>query len=454
MKKIQLIFVLFLLLISGQRAWTKEVPNGDADVIWSIPSYNDTLYSGPEYSDILYRWFNDAVLHPINGNIIAACNHEIWELDINNGQRLRKFEEGQFIGYEYEFWRINITPDGKKVLTGPGHNHKGILIWDYETGKIIDNYDDGGTFSPSVGAYPDNTRCLFFSENKSIGQYNLIIYDFEQKKVLKKQNISPRSPYEMVMSKDGKYILMGLSAPGHGPDPRLTFQVELWDAETLTMVKRYAEFPSGSDGIMEVRISNNNQYIAFRQGNFLHLHDFEGTRMYIPGVTSDGSSFNDSLCFSLCFSNDSKKIIVFTKNGTKFNTNIYDLATRNHVYQYSTPSHFIRTTTDNKLLLQTIPTTLYSNKWYLTDVKSEPEATGIIKRIEYINNAINIELHTPMMVDRMIITDIEGRILNEDRGPQPVDNRIKIEMILPSGNYILKLISQGKEYTNKFVIVR
>ncbi len=345
---------------------------------------------------------------------------------------------------------------GKKVLTGPGHNHKGILVWDYETGKIIDNYDDGGTFNDNVGAYPDNTRCLFFSENTSIGQYNLIIYDFEQKKVVKKQNISPRRPTEMVMSKDGKYILMGLSAPAPGADPRRTFQVELWDAETLTMVKRYAEFPSGSDGIWEVRISNNNQYIAFRQGNYLHLHDFEGTRMYIPGVTSDGSSFNDSLCITMCFSNDSKKIIVYTKNNTDINNSIYDLATRNHVYQYSTYSYIIITTTDNKLLLHDRwgPTILYSNKWYLTDVQSEPEATGIIKRIDYINNAINIELHTPMMVDRMIITDIEGRILNDDRGPQPVDNRIKIEMILPSGNYILKLISQGKEYTNKFVVVR
>jgi len=441
-RKLSLAAFFLVLLISGQRAWTKEVPNGDADVIWSIPKLPDTLR----------RWFNDAVLHPINGNIIAACNHEIWELDINNGQRIRKFEEGQFIGLEYEFFGINITPDGKKVLTGPGHNHKGILIWDYETGKIIDNYDDGGTFSPNVGAYPDNTRCLFFSENTSIGQYNLIIYDFEQKKVVKKQNISPRSPYEMVMSKDGKYLLMGLSAPAHGPDPRQTFQVELWDAETLTMVKRYAEFPSGVNGIWEVKISNNNQYIAFRQGNFLHLYDFEGTRMYIPGVTSNGSSFNDSLCYSLCFSNDSKKIIVFNTD----KTNIYDLATRNHVYHYSTSSYIIITTTDNKLLLHNGwgPTILYSNKWYLTDVQSEPEATGIIKRIDYINNAINIELHTPMMVDRMIITDIEGRILNEDRGPQPVDNRIKVEMVLPSGNYILKLISQGKEYTNKFVVIR
>lgn len=186
----------------------------------------------------------------------------------------------------------------------------------------------------------------------------------------------------------------------------------------------------------------------------MHLYDFEGTRMYIPGATSDGSLFNDSLCFAMCFSNDSKKIIVYTKNDTKINTDIYDLATRNHVYQYSFFSQIIRTTTDNKLLLQSLQTSLYSNKWYLTDVQSEPEATGIIKRIDYINNAINIELHTPLMVDRMIITDIEGRILNEDRGPQPEDNRIKIEMILPSGNYILKLISQGKEYTNKFVVVR
>ncbi len=99
------LFIAFLfLLISGQRAWTKEVPNGDADAIWSIPKLPDTLT----------RWFNDAVFHPINGNIIAACNHEIWELDINNGQRIRKFEEGQFIGLEYEFFGINITPDGKK----------------------------------------------------------------------------------------------------------------------------------------------------------------------------------------------------------------------------------------------------------------------------------------------------------------------------------------------------
>lgn len=62
------------------------------------------------------------------------------------------------------------------------------------------------------------------------------------------------------------------------------------------------------------------------------------------------------------------------------------------------------------------------------------------KKIDYINNTKNIELHTPLMVEKMIITDIERRILNEDRGPQPVVNRIKIEMILPFGNYILELI--------------
>ena len=85
MKTRNLLTLLALLLLSGQTIFSQidTIPNGDGDLLWEVPLY-DSAGGG--------RSVNDAVFHPINGNIIAAINWEIWEISPVDGHLIRKFE--------------------------------------------------------------------------------------------------------------------------------------------------------------------------------------------------------------------------------------------------------------------------------------------------------------------------------------------------------------------------
>ena len=79
---------LFVLIALTSALFSQEIPNGDGDLLWERPLNGRTV--------------NDAKFHPINGNIIAAVNHEIWEIDPKDGHTIRVFEGEPSSGGNYE----------------------------------------------------------------------------------------------------------------------------------------------------------------------------------------------------------------------------------------------------------------------------------------------------------------------------------------------------------------
>ena len=95
--------VFVLVLFAGGQQAKAEIPNGDGDLLWERGLNGRTV--------------NDAVFHPINGNIIAAVNNEIWEIDPKDGHTIRVFEGATGIG---PFGDIDISSDGNYVIIANG----------------------------------------------------------------------------------------------------------------------------------------------------------------------------------------------------------------------------------------------------------------------------------------------------------------------------------------------
>jgi len=431
MKKFQLIFAfLLVLLISGQRAWTQEVPNGDADTLWRIKAGSGEMYDG-------------FVIHPINSNILLGLDSKIYEYDEVTGNLIREIETMPEIQERkrksIEMRWMPISSDGQKIFAV-------IWVYDYDSSRYtvyckLYDYESGTLIKNIFGevSYPyfiTNTNQLLFLDYSlkidGITQYKIVKYDLDTDTILD----SLVAPYVglITISEDGSIFAV---ATVISTNPGAKCTVSIYNTQTFKLIKK---LPYTWYSMECLRFSPKNNYISVAY-DVVKLSTNQ--RFVYPATGGKGMHYTDD-----------EEVWVASVSFRNPRIYVYKKETLQPIYVFNNNSS-VRILHDNSLIVYGSSfLTKYSNKWYLTDVQSEPEATGIIKRIDYINNAINIELHTPMMVDRMIITDIEGRILNDDRGPQPVDNRIKIEMVLPSGNYILKLISQGKEYTNKFVIVR
>ena len=142
------LIVILCLLIGGSSLFAEEIPNGDNDLIWE--------------QDIYPRYVTDAKFHPITGNIIAAVNHEIWEIDVKDGHKIRAFEGTNSEATTHTFSTIQITSDGKTVISGPGGGLEGLIIWDYESGKVRKRFDKGGPNMKTLGIFPDDKRAVFF----------------------------------------------------------------------------------------------------------------------------------------------------------------------------------------------------------------------------------------------------------------------------------------------------
>jgi WD40 repeat protein len=359
---------LFVLIALTSALFSQEIPNGDGDVLWER-----SLKIDGKWRNVL-----DAKFHPINGNILVAMVNEIWEIDPKDGHTIRVFEGGTASGKDDQFEGIQITSDGKTILTDGGSGIEGLLIWDYETGKIRKVFDKGGPNRGSLGIFPDNKRAIFFSfKLQGSLDRQIVIYNFETNQIEKQICIAPYAAEKLALSKDGKYLAIGKTYNDNG---NWTMTMELWDAETLTKIKDFGNTSSDVVEFREVQISNDNQYIGFvTAGDGVKLHLFNSTNTVPIKV------FENYLGFA--FSNDCRKILFSSPNisQTEPITNILSLSKFDTIYQYLKSGNFFRINSQNEIftlgfVTKTVPPSIkfLSNNWYEVGVSNPQETESIL----------------------------------------------------------------------------
>ena len=421
------LIVILCLLIGGSSLFAEEIPNGDNDLIWE--------------QDISPRFVNDAKFHPITGNIIAAVNHEIWEIDVKDGHKIRVFEGGPASGPYDQFHCVEITSDGKFVITGRGSGIEGLIIRDYETGKIAKTFINGEKFDGfgNLGIFPDNNRIVFFTYLNDDFYFN--IYDISLDKIVKRIK-SNKWPDEFALSKDGKYLAMGTRWNDGGSKLRRT--MELWDAETLTYIRGFGEAVNANE-FRDVKISNDNQYFGFRANNRFYLYKQNGENENLNSII-DADYFQ--------FTPDNKYILLGGKSiDGNYKALIKDLNSTKIPYYYTLPRGILLFNEKNQLFSHGMYNKLYffSNRWYTVDVKDN-QIESIFK-INYTEKKLLIENSTNQILTSIEITDINGKILHTTNLNQNTQSKIAFELTLIPGVYFASIQTfSGKIFSQKFMV--
>ena len=434
-KLLTLAVFLLVLFATGEQA-KAEIPNGDGDLLWERGLNGRTV--------------NDAVFHPINGNIIAAVNHEIWEIDPKDGHTIRVMYCGTSSEDQYQFHSIDITSDGNTVVTDDGDS---LLIWDYEKGKLKQSFHNGETIAWQGlgGIYPDNNRVVYFTYNTDQKVRKLNIYGISTNSIIKSISTYPKSADKVQLSKDGRYLAIGFR---YESGNHLQYSMELWDAETLTPIKGFGSPGNNVAEFRDVQISNDDQYFAFATDFNFFIYKFSGELVFTTTFPIDLQESQ--------FTNDSKMILINPFNNVtkeKDFTYFFNLTIMDSVYKYNESYGTFRFNSNNELFVQGydsligVKIQLFSNHWYTVGVNEPAGTTFKIEQVNYTKNNLQIITNGIDIIDDLIITDTLGKRIYQQNNITITNNQAEIPLSLPSGNYLIKLIANGKELTGKFIVV-
>ncbi len=422
MKKLVL---LLMLLFWGSSLFAEEIPNGDGDLIWE--------------QDIYPRFVRDAKFHPITGNIIAAVNHEIWEIDVKDGHKIRVFEGGPATGPDDQFYCVQITSDGKYVITGRGSGIEGLIIRDYESGKIKKTFINGENldYYGNIGIFPDNNRIIYSSYTNS-NIFYLNVYDIKLDSIIKRIQLYV-APYRFTISKDGKYLALG--SWNKNSDKHL---MELWDAETLTHIRDFGEAFSANE-FWDVKISNDNQYVGFVANNLFWFYDINGKELNLTNKIKSSA---------FCFNNESTMLIFGGTSEGNYNVKVKNIQTNTLKYQYLTnwPHKNFTVSQKNELFAGQNNIKLFSNRWFTVDVKDN-QIESIFK-INYSEKKLIIENSSNQILKSLEITDINGKFLHTKNLNQNSQSTLEFEFKFIPGVYFATIHTEnGKTYSQKFMVV-
>ncbi len=418
--------LLLMLLFCGSGLLSEEIPNGDGDLIWE--------------QDISPRFVRDAKFHPITGNIIAAVNHEIWEIDVKDGHKIRVFEGGPATGPDDQFDGLQITTDGKTIITGYGSGINGLIIRDYESGKIRKVFDKVNPFPKSIGIFPDNKRVIFYSSGITgvSGSRFLIIYDMDKDSIITYKNINSKVIRLSSISKDGKYL--AVSSWNSNSDKLM---MELWEAETLTHIRDFGEAFSANE-FWDVKISNDNKYVGFVDDNYFWIYDINGKELNLTNKIKSSA---------FCFNNESTMLIFGGTSEGNYNVKVKNIQTNTVKYQYLTnwPHKNFTISQKNELFAGQNNIKLFSNRWFTVDV--EDEKPDIFK-INYFNNKLTIDNSIGLLLNKINITDITGKIIYSKEIELNSIDIVKLDILLKNGVYFATIHTEnGKLYSQKFMVV-
>jgi hypothetical protein len=407
---------LFVLIALTSALFSQEIPNGDGDLLW------ERSLGG--------RFVNDAKFHPINGNIIAAVNHEIWEIDPKDGHTIRVFE-GE-TGYN-EFGSIDISSDGNLIILSNG-GATNLKLYDYNSGALIKEL----SMKPwsTVDFFPNSSNILFHQARI------LYVYDVLNDKIVRESDYlsSTAAFMRTKLSKDGKYIAIVTAYETSGTE--YSYHMELWDAETLTKIRDFGADNSIGE-FNDVQISSNNQYVAFQGGghfNFFHSNGEKISFNTFNWVTFFGFSYDGSKTIIEGYFNnqDSKSIVI---------NNPIDQP----LYSFSKFFNIIRFNSQNDIFSGRISMRFFSNKWYTVGVKPQFDTKTTIS---YENDQLILTLPNEVIPQKISILNLLGEIVYQTTELTELNDKIVLDLTLPSGIYLFSVNDVQSTFYGKFVVVR
>ncbi len=378
----------------------------------------------------------DAKFSPDGKFIYCAIGADIKKLDVATGEFVATFDKG---GLTEASLYLEISPDGKKLLNcRPG----GVYLWDTEQMKLDRRITsevlvDGKSFYLSSFA-PDSRHILItlytghpFPQKPT---NEILLFDLLENKVIKK------IPYDRIeqlhYSKDGKYFITGTKYEGK---PKVT----LWDANTLKPIRDY-EVPEGNDdGFRKIQLSDNNLLIglATHNSNIVKILETETGNVV---KTSDVSQIGLNFCL---LSND-YYLIYQEVDITNYGIYFYQYP---DIYQSSLMRDgsriiiSIKSDDDKIVIFQETYQSIALLKSSTTSVPKNQLGHFIIK-VEPEKITVNFE-----NADTVRILDMKGDVLLDQKVNEP---NITIPNTFIAGTYIFVVKSGGREYSQKFQVLR
>jgi WD40 repeat protein len=231
--------------------------------------------------------------------------------DIETGEQIGIFE-----GHEDGITSIDISPDGRQLLSGSGD--RSIRLWDVETGQEIRSFVGHGSWVTDVAFMPDGSSGLSGSDDGSI-----IMWDLER------GTWQPFTHYgfdiTLAISPDGQKFFSCGSLRGEDQN-----SVVIWDLEAGYDIGRFWGHDETGVHISPLAVSPNGSYVISgdSSGNLIkwnttsldEIHRLKGHNAPISGIS---------------ISTDGSRAFSCDESGT---SRLWDLATGESIGYFSPPA--------------------------------------------------------------------------------------------------------------------
>jgi len=417
---------------------------------------------GQAVDTINYKWAKsiggtvaDAKFHPITGNILAAVNGEIWEIDHNTGETIRVFDkaEGAIGGLFTSF-------DGTKIIAN------GKYLYDYQSGRKERTLKGraSATTDYSYGYwFPDNIRLLGTTDScYSISvppwntcDINLVIYDVGLDTIIASYNPNdfflPGSYVHlarMSLSPDGKYIAMVFKNKVES-----YWYPILVSVDSMKAVKDGYFWMNDNESIglepTDIKWSKDSKYVGLRYGNG-KLSIFDVAEWINSKWQSGKYSYLGFSVESFDFASDRDNIVLEGSHNNRQGIRLVNLFSKDIRYYF--PSYGYIKTGNNNNFIDYGGGGLSYWEYSPVNVKESYKLFSPIKSILYNRGTLIISISTEEIIADITIFDINGKMLYKDKQEFIKNGIIEISIPLSVGTYFITMQIGKSMYNEKLLV--
>lgn len=374
----------------------------------------------------------------------------------------------------------NFSPDGKWLYFS---ENKKIRKYDAMTGELISTFDTTGSYKnfdiinlklSKTGNYLNSNFGLIWEVKKEIqlpipditsigymdisnddylyiarASYNEIVkYDLINRKTISTTKLN-YPPFFIRFSNTGKYFIVTT-------EEEVEYKVRhkriyLWDALEMKEIGILQDFVySGSGNYQEIKFSNDDKYISLV---------FDNTKGYILDLklakTIKRLDLSDLYINSIDVLPNNQNYLVsyFDANNTEKTTLEY-FDFKSKINTYLNGGYLLSFERNNEVFIlnyNSLPSSLYKQ------VKTGITNLEVYSQIDcsYINNKFVIQNSITFANNiNLTITDLQGKQIYSNNIESINQAKIEVPLLLQNGFYLYKIISNEKEFTNKFEVVR
>jgi len=383
--------------------------------------------------------------------IYCAIGNTIQKMDASNGEFVSIFEDKD----KYWIYEMQISEQGNIIATRDGGGD--INLWDTKLEKSF-KHIPFGTGEGSSGAFcfditPDGNFLIVGNlteiEEPQQQYFNLLLYDIQKSEIIKSVPFD-NALVKIKFSHNGKYFVTGAIYSKDDNYPEEWYdQLILWETDsckqiailrdTLTLK---GETPGG---YRILKFSYNDKYLGAVNINPWETYIYDLSKLELV-KKSDGRT-----CVNVEFLPDSTFYIL-----SYIPSEFYEIGTNNYVGK----ADFFMSKIESSLLTKNIffiqnSFDLYFMSQSTSTIKEIYKHEGKISINTINNQIIVINADSFKKQIQIIITNISGKtIYTKDLSNIQANEKLNLNLELPSGFYICKIIEESNVYSEKIEIER